>query len=197
MSAQGIHGARPKSTRPRYRGCTRWTSPSGARRPLTSAAKVSSRQATPAEKSQHTTQQRRVRAPAASGMTQSIPTRTDPKVTPSRVSRFTGSQSAPANTAEGEGQQRDEHDRAQPPGRAAGCGTGRAITADVAVNAHGFTFWVLLILTSRLAEEAGSRRVCLLCFEADPSCCRRQVLAERLVARSPRPVHDLVAAPRP
>ncbi len=49
----------------------------------------------------------------------------------------------------------------------------------------------------RLAEEAGSRRVCLLCFEADPSCCRRQVLAERLVARSPRPVHDLVAAPRP
>ena len=47
-----------------------------------------------------------------------------------------------------------------------------------------------------LAEEAGARRVCLLCFEADPSCCHRQVLAERLVARSPRPVHDLVAAPR-
>ena len=47
----------------------------------------------------------------------------------------------------------------------------------------------------RLAEEAEVRRTCLLCFEADPSCCHRQVLAERLVARAARTVHDLVAAP--
>ncbi len=47
----------------------------------------------------------------------------------------------------------------------------------------------------RLALEAGTRRTCLLCFEADPSCCHRQVLAERLVARAPRTVHDLIAAP--
>ena len=47
----------------------------------------------------------------------------------------------------------------------------------------------------RLAKEAETRRTCLLCFEADPSCCHRQVLAERLVARAPHTVHDLVAAP--
>lgn len=46
----------------------------------------------------------------------------------------------------------------------------------------------------RLAEETAARRACLLCFEADPSCCHRQVLAARLVARAPRPVVDLVAA---
>ena len=47
----------------------------------------------------------------------------------------------------------------------------------------------------RLVLEAEARRIGLLCFEADPSCCHRQVLAERLVARAPRTVHDLVAAP--
>ncbi len=47
----------------------------------------------------------------------------------------------------------------------------------------------------RLVEETASTRACLLCYEADPSCCHRQVLGERLMARAPRTVHDLVAAP--
>ena len=46
-----------------------------------------------------------------------------------------------------------------------------------------------------LAEETAARRACLLCFEADPSCCHRQVLAERLVERRAQPVRNLVAAP--
>ena len=46
----------------------------------------------------------------------------------------------------------------------------------------------------RLAAESEGRRVCLLCYEADPSCCHRQVLAERLVERAAREVKDLVAA---
>jgi uncharacterized protein (DUF488 family) len=36
----------------------------------------------------------------------------------------------------------------------------------------------------RLAEEASTRRSCLLCFEADPKCCHRDVLADRLAERS-------------
>ncbi len=43
----------------------------------------------------------------------------------------------------------------------------------------------------RLAEEAAARRACLLCFEADPACCHRQVLAERLMARTERTVMHL------
>lgn len=46
----------------------------------------------------------------------------------------------------------------------------------------------------QLAEEAGRRRTCLLCFEADPACCHRQVVAERLTTRTPRPVNHLAAA---
>ncbi|AWN43855.1 DUF488 family protein [Methylobacterium durans] len=34
-----------------------------------------------------------------------------------------------------------------------------------------------------LAEMAGTRPVCLLCFERDPERCHRRVLAERLAAR--------------
>ena len=36
----------------------------------------------------------------------------------------------------------------------------------------------------QLAAESLARRVCLLCYEADPDCCHRAVLAERLQARS-------------
>ena len=37
----------------------------------------------------------------------------------------------------------------------------------------------------RLAEEVAARRACLLCFEADPACCHRAVLTDRLALRSP------------
>ena len=45
-----------------------------------------------------------------------------------------------------------------------------------------------------LQAIAAERRVCLLCYEADPGCCHRQVLTTRLTERVPRQVVDLVAA---
>ena len=49
----------------------------------------------------------------------------------------------------------------------------------------------------RLAEETAARRACLLCYEADPECCHREVLAARLLDRAPRPVHHLRVTPTP
>ena len=43
----------------------------------------------------------------------------------------------------------------------------------------------------RLAQEAGRRRAALLCFEAEPDCCHRLVLVERLLERTPREVAHL------
>jgi uncharacterized protein (DUF488 family) len=37
----------------------------------------------------------------------------------------------------------------------------------------------------RLARETSTRGAYLLCFEADPTCCHREVLADRLAERSP------------
>ena len=45
----------------------------------------------------------------------------------------------------------------------------------------------------RLAEEVLSRRACLLCFEADPGCCHRAVLTERLQERMPTQIEHLSA----
>ena len=45
----------------------------------------------------------------------------------------------------------------------------------------------------RLAAVAGERKVCLLCFEADPDCCHRAVLAERLAQRSGAEIVNLRA----
>jgi len=33
-------------------------------------------------------------------------------------------------------------------------------------------------------EMAGQKRVCLLCYENDPSCCHRKAVAERIAART-------------
>ena len=44
---------------------------------------------------------------------------------------------------------------------------------------------------ARLAEEVEARRACLLCYEADPGCCHRAVLTERLAKIEPRPILDL------
>ena len=43
-----------------------------------------------------------------------------------------------------------------------------------------------------LQAIAAEKRVCLLCYEADPGCCHRQVLTNRLVERMPLRVNDLV-----
>ncbi len=43
----------------------------------------------------------------------------------------------------------------------------------------------------RLTEVAGDRKACLLCYEANPECCHRAVLAERLTARAGMPVAHL------
>ena len=72
--------------------------------------------------------------------------------------------------------------------RAGRCDEMRAIFADSLEEPGAIAAF------ERLTEETRRRRVCLLCFEADPSCCHRQVLAERLTARTPRPVLHLAAA---
>ena len=46
----------------------------------------------------------------------------------------------------------------------------------------------------QLVAVAAERRACLLCYEADPSCCHRQVLTSRLVERLPMQVIDLASA---
>lgn len=43
----------------------------------------------------------------------------------------------------------------------------------------------------RAIEEAGTKRVCLLCFEMDPACCHRTAVAERIAARSGQPILHL------
>ena len=47
----------------------------------------------------------------------------------------------------------------------------------------------------RLADAVRAHRACLLCYEADPSCCHRAVLAERLQQRTPTQVAHLSASP--
>lgn len=41
----------------------------------------------------------------------------------------------------------------------------------------------------------GGRRLCLLCFEADPAHCHRTLVAEALAARTPVEVRHLAAVP--
>jgi len=36
----------------------------------------------------------------------------------------------------------------------------------------------------RAIEESLGRRVCLLCYESDPACCHRAIVAERMAART-------------
>lgn len=43
----------------------------------------------------------------------------------------------------------------------------------------------------QLAAVAAERRACLLCYEADPECCHRAVLAERLAARGGMSIENL------
>ena len=43
----------------------------------------------------------------------------------------------------------------------------------------------------QLVQESASRRACLLCYEADPGCCHRAVLSERLQERTGAAVRDL------
>ncbi len=49
----------------------------------------------------------------------------------------------------------------------------------------------------QLAQEVQMRRACLFCFEADPDCCHRAVLAERLQERMPVHVEHLSAFEAP
>lgn len=44
---------------------------------------------------------------------------------------------------------------------------------------------------ARLEDEAGSRRTVILCAEADPARCHRQLVADALVARGTRVLHIL------
>ena len=50
-----------------------------------------------------------------------------------------------------------------------------------------------LVAFERLMQETRTRRACLLCFEADPACCHREVLAERLAAGSSATIQHLFA----
>ncbi|HTK36689.1 MAG TPA: DUF488 domain-containing protein [Caulobacteraceae bacterium] len=40
-------------------------------------------------------------------------------------------------------------------------------------------------------EESLGRRVCLLCYETDPACCHRAIVAARMAARTGAPIRDL------
>jgi uncharacterized protein (DUF488 family) len=40
-------------------------------------------------------------------------------------------------------------------------------------------------------EESLGRRACLLCYETDPSCCHRTIVAERIAARTGAPILHL------
>jgi uncharacterized protein (DUF488 family) len=40
-------------------------------------------------------------------------------------------------------------------------------------------------------EQSLGRKACLLCYEADPNCCHRLVVAERIAARTGAPVLHL------
>lgn len=43
----------------------------------------------------------------------------------------------------------------------------------------------------RAIEESLGRRVCLLCYESDPACCHRAIVAERMTARTGAPILHL------
>ena len=43
----------------------------------------------------------------------------------------------------------------------------------------------------RAIEESLGRRACLLCYEADPACCHRTIVAERIAERTGAPVVHL------
>ena len=57
-------------------------------------------------------------------------------------------------------------------------------------GAHLRTETALAALDTAL-ELAGRRTSCLLCFEADPGCCHRRLVAERLDAAAPFSVRHL------
>jgi uncharacterized protein (DUF488 family) len=40
-------------------------------------------------------------------------------------------------------------------------------------------------------EAALGRRACLLCYETDPACCHRTIVAERIAARTGQPILHL------
>ena len=48
-----------------------------------------------------------------------------------------------------------------------------------------------MVAFGELAQAVASRRSCLLCYEADPSCCHRAVLTDRLQDQSPTQVVHL------
>ena len=59
---------------------------------------------------------------------------------------------------------------------------GHAAALDRIYGAHLETEAAALALADATALAAGAAPVCLLCFEADPACCHRRLLAERLSA---------------
>lgn len=48
-----------------------------------------------------------------------------------------------------------------------------------------------LAALDQAVELAGQRKVCLLCYEHDPRCCHRTVVAERIAARTGQPIVHL------
>ena len=57
-------------------------------------------------------------------------------------------------------------------------------------NGHMTTAGAQLAL-ERAIEESLGRKVCLLCYEADPACCHRRIVARMMTARTGAPVLDL------
>lgn len=61
-------------------------------------------------------------------------------------------------------------------------------------EAHLETTTAYHALEAAISESLG-RRACLLCYEADPACCHRAVVAEGITARTGCQVVDLRADP--
>lgn len=57
-------------------------------------------------------------------------------------------------------------------------------------NAHMATAGAQLAL-ERAIEESLGRKVCLLCYETDPTCCHRTIVARMMTARTGASIKDL------
>lgn len=52
-----------------------------------------------------------------------------------------------------------------------------------------------LVELAQAKTLVGERRACLLCFERDPACCHRSIVAEMIVAETGQAVSNLLSAP--
>jgi uncharacterized protein (DUF488 family) len=67
---------------------------------------------------------------------------------------------------------------------------GRTGEMQAMFNEHMTTAGAQLALQHAVEESLG-RKVCLLCYEADPRCCHRAIVAQMMAERTGAPIQDL------